>query len=328
MVTIITPVYNAERFLFHTADSVFKQTYFDYQWILVDDGSSDASGAICDELADKDSRVNVIHQSNLGVSVARNAALHEADGEWIVFLDADDEVSPKWLQSYIEAINPDIDIVFQGAVIRSDNGEKIFQLENASLSVAQFISLWQNKYPELGSAWCKMIKTSLIKDNDVQFRAGISNFEDWIFLTRCLCFASRLCLVSETGYIYNHQNSSLTARTGKRRSAEKIYEIARNWYDSMQPLKNICYEGYGLLIRYLSSVIVQTVIEYYLRGDIKQYQRIRLLEEFRTFDFNASGLTIPQKVTNTLWLRKYPLVTDIILQFWRFVGLCRKNIYL
>lgn len=325
MVTIITPVYNAERYLRQTADCVFKQTYKNYQWVLVDDGSSDASGVICDELANRDSRVNVLHQSNFGVSAARNAALKEAKGEWIVFLDADDEVKPEWLQNYIEAVKPNVDIVFQGAVIRSNNDEKYFQLENVSLSVSQFISLWQNKYHELGSAWCKMIRTSLIKDNDVQFQVGISNFEDWIFLTKCLCHASELYLISGIGYIYNHQNSFITAKNGNRRSAEKTYDIVKNWYVSMQPLKKECLDGYNMLLCKVSSLMIQTIIEFYRRNDIEQLQRIKLLNEFGTIDFVKTNLTFCQKITNMLWMRKHSLLTDFILQFWRLVNCIDKQ---
>ncbi len=324
MITIVTPVYNAERFLRQTANCIFKQKYSDYQWILVDDGSNDTSGIICDELADKDSRVNVIHQSNSGVSAARNVALQEAKGEWIVFLDADDEVTPEWLQNYVEAITYDVDIVFQGAVIKSNSSEKRIQLEDTRLSVDCFINLWQNRYKELGSAWSKMIRTSLIKSNKVQFQVGINNFEDWIFLTQCLCFASGICFISGVGYIYNHQNSFITAKTGKRRSAEQTYAIAKSWYDSMLPLKSIYYEGYTLLLCHLSSLVVQTVIEYYRRSDIKQAQRIRLLEEFKQICVNKSCLTLSQKVTNVLWLRKYPLVTDVVLLFWRFINYIDK----
>lgn len=320
MITIITPVYNAERFLRQTADCVFNQTYKDFQWILVDDGSNDTSGVICDELAATDTRVRVIHQSNSGVSSARNAALNEAKGEWIAFLDADDEVTPIWLQNYIEAINPNVDIVFQGAIIRNIGSETKFHFENVCLSVDQFIDLWQNQYHDLGSAWCKMIRASLIKNNTICFDADISNFEDWIFLTKCLCVSSRLCLISGTGYIYNHQNSLITAKSGKRRSAEHTYEIVKAWYAAMQPLKEKCLNGYNMILRKMSSLTIQTIIEFYRRNDVNQHQRVRLLKELGLIDFVDISLSLRQKITNMLWFRKHPFISDYILQFWKLTS--------
>ncbi|MFW5510256.1 MAG: glycosyltransferase family 2 protein, partial [Prevotella sp.] len=90
MISIIIPIYNVEKYLRQCLDSVVNQTYQDWEAILVDDGSSDSSPAICDEYAKKDSRFKVLHQANGGVSSARNIGLNKSHGEWLIFLDADD----------------------------------------------------------------------------------------------------------------------------------------------------------------------------------------------------------------------------------------------
>ena len=90
-VSIVTPVYNAEAFLRKTIESVIKQTYSNFELLLVDDGSTDESGLIVDEYSKKDKRIVAIHQNNSGVSSARNTALKNATGEWVCFLDSDDE---------------------------------------------------------------------------------------------------------------------------------------------------------------------------------------------------------------------------------------------
>ena len=89
MVSIIVPVYNTEKFLHRCIDSILAQTYTDFELLLIDDGSKDSSGTICDEYAAQDARVRVFHKENGGVSSARNLGLDNARGEWVTFVDSD-----------------------------------------------------------------------------------------------------------------------------------------------------------------------------------------------------------------------------------------------
>lgn len=98
LISIIVPVYQVEAYLPACVESVLKQTYSDWELILVDDGSKDDSGELCDQYAQQDSRIKVIHQENGGVSAARNAGLEEAQGEYIAFLDSDDLIKPDYFQ--------------------------------------------------------------------------------------------------------------------------------------------------------------------------------------------------------------------------------------
>ena len=103
--SIVTPVYNAEKYVARTVESVLAQTYCDWEHICVDDGSADSSGAILDEFAAKDNRIKVVHQSNGGEGAARNSALKVATGDWIVFLDADDLLSPWALAEHARVVS-------------------------------------------------------------------------------------------------------------------------------------------------------------------------------------------------------------------------------
>ena len=98
-ISIIIPVYNSENTLRRCIDSVLNQTFTDFECLLIDDGSKDRSGEICDEYAQMDSRVRVFHKENGGVSSARNVGLDNARGEWITFCDSDDTVTAEWLQN-------------------------------------------------------------------------------------------------------------------------------------------------------------------------------------------------------------------------------------
>lgn len=109
--SVIVPVYNSEKTLKYCIESILNQTIDDLELILVDDGSTDASGVICDDYMKKDNRIKVFHQSNKGVSAARNRGLEEAKGKWIVFVGSDDFVDSKFLEIYG---NRDADLLIVG----------------------------------------------------------------------------------------------------------------------------------------------------------------------------------------------------------------------
>ena len=107
-ISVIIPVYNAESTLRRCVDSVLAQTYTDFECLLIDDGSTDKSGEMCDEYAAKDSRVRVFHKENGGVSSARNVGLDNAKGEWITFLDSDDYIEEEFLGSIVNTGNAEL----------------------------------------------------------------------------------------------------------------------------------------------------------------------------------------------------------------------------
>ena len=109
--SIIVPVFNVRNYLSDCIDSIISQSYSDFECILIDDGSTDGSGAICDEYAKKDSRIRVFHKENGGVSSARNIGLDNASGEWIYFVDSDDQILPGGLQTMVDWISDNVDIV-------------------------------------------------------------------------------------------------------------------------------------------------------------------------------------------------------------------------
>ena len=103
-ISIIVPIYNVESCLRRCIDSILNQTFSDYELILVDDGSTDSSGMICDEYAETDARVHVIHQKNAGVSAARNRGLDASVGTYVMFCDGDDYISPDWTDFMYQTI--------------------------------------------------------------------------------------------------------------------------------------------------------------------------------------------------------------------------------
>lgn len=130
MISVVIPVYNVEKYLAQCVDSVLDQTFQDFEIILVDDGATDSSRAMCDEYAQKDARIRVIHQPNGGLSAARNTGLSAASGEYIYFLDSDDYIEPTALADLVSAVQQEqADVVFFDGYVFYDECE-----ENDSVS--------------------------------------------------------------------------------------------------------------------------------------------------------------------------------------------------
>ena len=121
MISILMPVYNVEKYIEKTLESIKNQTYSDFEVIMVDDGSTDSSGLICDKWAQTDSRFRVIHTDNAGVSAARNTALSLVKGEYIFFMDSDDIIIPETLEELFDALVKNDADISMGTFYYSDN---------------------------------------------------------------------------------------------------------------------------------------------------------------------------------------------------------------
>lgn len=113
LISIIIPVYNSDKTINRCVDSILSQTFNNWELLLIDDGSTDRSGELCDEYSAKDQRIKVFHKKNGGVSSARNLGLNNVKGEWITFCDSDDFVYPNWLKNYVDNISDGIDLICQ-----------------------------------------------------------------------------------------------------------------------------------------------------------------------------------------------------------------------
>ena len=178
LISIIIPAYNVEQYLPVCLSSIEQQTYQNFEVILIDDGSIDSTGDICDAIVGKDNRFKVIHQKNQGVSAARNVGLEVAAGEYICFVDSDDELRENFLNEF----NFDYDISIQGYLLQ--DGEN-----NYPISYREFLS-----FDNVAKVYClndihsspfsKLCKAEIIKKNDIFFPEGISFSEDTIFFLK------------------------------------------------------------------------------------------------------------------------------------------------
>lgn len=185
--SIIVPVYKVEPYLRRCLDSILAQTFRDFELILIDDGSPDNCGAICDEYAEKDSRIIVIHQKNQGVSAARNAGLDIARGTYLGFVDSDDWIEPEMYETMIAtAKEKQVDVVVCGIQYWADNGELIRKdlIADRSYTNEEMLKcLYGKPNPTGGAVWNKIFLRSSV--SAIRFQRNISMAEDWIYLFEC-----------------------------------------------------------------------------------------------------------------------------------------------
>ena len=218
MISLIIPVYNVEQYLSQCLDTILNQTYSDFEVILINDGSKDNSGNICDKYAEVDSRVRVIHQSNSGVSIARNRGILEARGEWIAFIDSDDFIDTTYLEDFDVDIC-DADIVIQGFEYFNHNTGRGFnkiQMKNEYLCQEDFIrAASEYKLLENGYPFGKLFRRKTVLQNNIKFDTTLSFHEDHIFVLEYLCIVQKIILSDSISYKYRcyHTNKTLSSQS-------------------------------------------------------------------------------------------------------------------
>ena len=214
--SIIIPVYNVEKYLPQCVDSVLSQTYKDFELILVDDGSTDTSPSICDSFAAKDARVQVLHQKNSGVSVARNNGVDVARGGYITFIDSDDWVEPDYLERFhIE--KGDAVLIVQGLEYYDNRNSCFFKqvrVGNTLLEESDFKKEVEvNNLLHSGYPVAKAYKKELL-NTEIRFEPSISYHEDHIFVLQTLYNSKTIRLVDSIAYKYRyyHSNNTLSSK--------------------------------------------------------------------------------------------------------------------
>lgn len=202
--SIIVPVYQAERTLERCVQSVLQQEYRNFQLILIDDGSTDGSAALCDGFASSDSRIHVIHQRNSGVSAARNAGISAACGEYLLFLDSDDALADNALSLYAQAtLQSTVDVVIGSLRVIENNVETrvigVPEHKQADVSLLEEICIHPNSY---GYVIGKAFRRQIICDNSIFFNINMYSQEDMDFFLSICVYCNYFSLISKCTYNY------------------------------------------------------------------------------------------------------------------------------
>ena len=203
-ISVIVPIYNAEKYLQRCINSILAQTFTDFELLLIDDGSKDKSNKICDEYAKKDKRIRVYHKENGGVSSARNMGLDNAKGKLITFCDSDDWVLNDWLSSFVYGTETDADLIVSNFTYIKSNDN--FKSTSSNYSdVKDRLSELDSKYT-LGFLWCKCFKKEIINHYKIRFNTSYKICEDLEFILSYLLHIDHIDFIENASYCYNVTN--------------------------------------------------------------------------------------------------------------------------
>ena len=293
LISIIVPVYNSEQTLQQCIESILWQTYKNIELLLIDDGSTDRSGEICDEYARKDSRVRVFHKENGGVSSARNVGLENARGSWITFCDSDDRVSNEWLANMLQS-DAECDLVVQGFSTPMEyeplNSEiNHFCVYSGPIKDGLILLLQRHI---LGYLWVKLFKSSIIRNHHIKFDKNIFLQEDELFILSYAKYCNSMTAIEKIGYFYNPP-------------VENKYKQVRNriYMTKMLFLKSVELYGADInpLVDYYINYYTDAVMDLYAE---KSIQRKKSLLEYRK--------TVGRRILRSrlFFLSKYLILID------------------
>ena len=217
LISVIIPAYNIEKYIQKCVLSVLKQTYTNLEIIIINDGSMDKTGAVCDELAKTDDRIKVLHQQNMGLSEARNNGIKLASGEYISLIDGDDIVKKDFLRNMADAMKDNVDVVVGGYKTVADT-KKILcinKMPNSTLSGKDAtIRLLTKQEDFFVIAWNKLYKRELFTKNNIWYPAKRIH-EDNLTTYKLLSKARNVTIIDSSDYLYVKRAGSITDKSKK-----------------------------------------------------------------------------------------------------------------
>ena len=250
-ISVIVAVYKAEAYLHRCVDSLLAQTFQDFEILLIDDGSPDNSGKICDDYAKQDARIRVFHKENGGVASARQCGIDHAKGEYTTHVDPDDWVEPTMLEDlYKKAKEVDADMIWGDFYLEYKDETKYEKQQPSSLNVKNVLSdIFINK---LRISLCgRLIRTSYYKNNYIFFPLDIKYGEDNCVLIKLLLKVKRLTYLPHAYYHYDlHSNPNSLSRN--RKDIASAYDMIFNYYkDDLYAFSHKLYRMHFSRLAYL-----------------------------------------------------------------------------
>lgn len=299
-ISVIVPVYNAERYLARCIDSILTQTYNNFELILVDDGSTDCSGKICDKYAKADARIKVVHKENGGVSTARNAGIDIAKGEYITFIDSDDFVEREFFASaYKSVLSHNADEFISGIVMETigDNdlvvrSDHYTAIKSRVYDARLLLEMLNIDYPLICicGPCCKLYRTDIIKNNSIRFDVLMSLGEDTLFNLQVLKHTDNIYFSKEIFYHYYRGNENSLFSIFRK----DTYEIHTCVYDEMRQVmisKNCDHQAMIAFEEMYFDLLISGIHKYYLNWEMTTYDERK--EQIRKVISNEFILKLP-----------------------------------
>lgn len=283
-ISVIVPVYKAEKYIERCVTSILNQTFKDFEVLLIDDGSPDCSGAMCDKYAIEDQRIKVIHKKNTGVADTRNVGLREAQGNYIIFIDSDDYVKNNMFERLFNVADKtksdivmcqyfiDEEGIIKPAVMKY---EKLYDNEE-DVKARLLQRYYTNDHNGLYSLWNKIIRRELYVSNNIVFDTNLKRGEDAWFIFQCLKNANRVAYIPEGFYFY-YQNQSSIMHTFQEEQYEKWVKTRKKLLEENANLNfKIDYNEFYYSFLYNVAIYCRQLMQ---RNEIEKVRSI-LKDEF------------------------------------------------
>jgi len=235
MISIITPAFNCEEFLYRCVDSVISQTYTNWELILIDDGSTDRTAGICDKYLAVDQRIRVFHTINGGPSAARNTGMNSASGDFFYFLDADDFIDYDAIELLVDEYRKNrSDLIVsgckwldvEGKFLRNESAldcQKVLSRQDI-LHYLEHYLLRPNRTPMFTCVWGRLFNAAIIRNNKVSFNSAMHVFEDADFNFKYIRYIRSMSYIEAHSYNYTYMVYYISASTKITDHMEKIFD--------------------------------------------------------------------------------------------------------
>lgn len=326
LISIIIPIYNSEKTLHRCVDSILNQTFTDWELLLIDDGSKDKSGEICNEYATKDCRIKFFHKDNGGVSTARNIGLDNVEGEFVTFIDSDDWVNKKYLEHLVGHVEDDVDLVISYAEFYNDYGVRKEVYPAKIVTDNNFESIFiENDMHWHTSPWSKLYRMDVIRKNNLRFCEGMHIGEDALFLYSYILLSKKFYISSDTDYCYYETiQNSLTKRINnlfsELLSYRNINEIINRIIESKKIESKCVLDRLGWLI----ACYQRRVLNSLYHDRVSLYNRLKILKNEKWFYYVEYIKTTSIKERVLIFLLKYRLLVVYDCLRVLSANLCRK----
>ena len=302
-VSVIIPVYNIEQYVGDAIRSIMSQTHRDLDIIVVDDGSTDGSGLLCDALAQKDRRIRVIHKENGGLSDARNAGLDIAEGEYIYFLDGDDTADEKLIETALSYMTDDVDLVrFQYTKSYESGGTEDVKRRSGDFRIPTPEKKYKFLYQiflraHVGwEAWGGLYKRSLIEEYGLRFADNSRIFAEDLYFNTCYIFhARRIIAIESCLYHYRIRQESIMRVQSKRLNVGRMNELAKEVLRFAERFEDcrLFVERFQTLFYFIMVMPVrnaQKILNGYMTAQIRE----RVLDDIQDLGFFYQQLGDPR----------------------------------